>query len=463
MKSKTKSYEMDLSQGSIVKKMFLFALPIVCSGVLQLLFGAMDIIVVGHFAGDNSLAAVGANGTLIDLLTMLFIGISIGANVIVAREYGANNHKDISEVVHTAIPAAIISGGLLIAIGMFLGDTFLRWMATPEEIFSLALTYLKIYFLGAPAMMVYNFGSAILRAIGDTRRPLYYLMFSGVLNVLLNLLFVIVFQMDVAGVATATVISQIVSAVLIVRCLMKEKGSVHLELEKMRIRFDKLREMLIVGIPAGIEGSLFSIANVAIQSTINSFGAIAVSGNTAAANLEGFILMTMMAFGQAVLSFMSQNIGARKYDRIKKIYFVGLSYVLSVGFVIGFIIRYFGEVLLKIYSSNPEVIEAGMKRISIMCVFMFLWGIQNFTVGALRGIGYSLFPTLVSVICICGLRIVWIVTVCQMPKYHNITMVYISYPVSWISAAVILVAGFVIGYKRKIVRKKELIYETSGE
>lgn len=453
MKSKTKSYEMDLSQGSIVKKMFLFALPIVCSGVLQLLFGAMDIIVVGHFAGDNSLAAVGANGTLIDLLTMLFIGISIGANVIVAREYGANNHEDISETVHTAIPAAFISGILLIVIGAFGGETFLKWMATPEEIFSLALIYLRIYFIGAPAMMIYNFGSAILRAIGDTRRPLYYLLFSGVLNVILNLLFVIVFRMDVAGVATATVISQTVSAILTVRCLMKETGGVHLELSKMHIHFGKLKEMLLVGIPAGLEGSLFSVANVAIQSTINSFGAIAVSGNTAAANLEGFILMTMMAFGQAVLSFMSQNIGAKQYGRIKKIYFVGLSYVLSVGFVLGFTIRYFGDTLLKIYSNNPEVIEAGMKRISIMCVFMFLWGIQNYTVGALRGIGYSLFPTVVSVVCICGLRILWIATVCQIPKFHNIKMVYVSYPVSWMAAGVILVVGFGIGYRRKISHK----------
>lgn len=446
---------MDLRQGSIGKKMFLFALPVVCSGVLQLLFGAMDIIVVGHFAGDNSLAAVGANGTLIDLLTMLFIGISIGANVIVAREYGANNHKDISETVHTAIPAAFISGVLLIMIGAFWGDTFLTWMVTPEEIFPLALTYLRIYFIGAPAMMIYNFGSAILRAIGDTRRPLYYLLFSGVLNVLLNLLFVIGFRMDVAGVATATVISQTVSAVLTVRCLIKETGSVHLELSKMKIHFDKLKEMLMVGIPAGLEGSLFSIANVAIQSTINSFGAIAVSGNTAAANLEGFILMTMMAFGQAVLSFMSQNIGAKRYDRIKKIYFTGLSYVLSVGFVLGFVIRYFGDILLKIYSNNPEVIEAGMKRIVVMCTFMFLWGIQNFTVGALRGIGYSLFPTVVSVVCICGLRIAWIATVCQIQKYHNITMVYISYPVSWAAAAVILVIGFAVGYRRKISYMRE--------
>lgn len=441
---------MDLCQGSIVKKMFLFALPIVFSGVLQLLFGAMDIVVVGHFAGDNSLAAVGANGTLIDLLTMLFIGISIGANVIVAREYGAENHEDISKIVHTAIPAALISGILLIIIGVLGGNAFLRWMATPEEIFSLALIYLRIYLLGAPAMMIYNFGSAILRAIGDTRRPLYYLLFSGVLNVLLNLLFVIGFRMDVAGVAIATVISQNLSAVLTVRCLVKETGCVHLELTKMRIHFDKLKEMLIVGIPAGIEGSLFSIANVAIQSTINSFGAVAISGNTAAANLEGYILMTMMAFGQAVLSFMSQNVGARQYDRIKKIYFVGLSYVLSVGLALGFVIRHFGDTLLKIYSNNPEVIDAGMKRISIMCAFMFLWGIQNFTVGSLRGIGYSLFPTIVSVVCICGLRIVWIATVCQIPKFHNITMVYISYPVSWITAGIILVTGFVVGYRRKI-------------
>lgn len=450
MKSKTKSYEMDLCQGSIVKKMFLFSIPIVCSGVLQLLFGAMDIIVVGHFAGDNSLAAVGANGTLIDLLTMLFIGISIGANVIVAREYGADNHKDISETVHTAIPVAVISGVLLIIIGILGGTTFLTWMATPEEIFPLALTYLRIYFLGTPAMMVYNFGSAILRAVGDTKRPLYYLLFSGVLNVLLNLLFVIGFRMDVAGVAIATVISQTVSAVLTVRCLMKETGSIRLELSKMHIHLDKLKEMLIVGIPAGLEGSLFSIANVAIQSTINSFGAIAVSGNTAAANLEGFVLMTMMAFGQAVLSFMSQNMGAKKYERIKKIYFVGLSYVLSIGFVLGFSIRCFGDVLLRIYSNNPEVIEAGMKRIGVMCAFMFLWGIQNFTVGSLRGIGYSLFPTIVSVICICGLRIAWIATICQIPKFHNITMVYISYPVSWAAAAVILLVGFAVGYRKKV-------------
>ena len=427
-----KKYEMDMCSGSIFKKMLMFALPLMCSSILQLLFNAADIVVVGRFAGDNALAAVGSNTALINLLTNLFVGLSIGSNVLTARYYGAKQEKDLKETVHTSMMLSIYSGILLTVIGVVAARQILTWMQAPEEVIGLAELYLRIYFIGMTATMIYNFGSAILRAIGDTKRPLYYLLAAGVVNVVLNLFFVIVCRLGVAGVAIATVISQTISAFLVVRCLMKEQGAIRLELKELRIEKNKLMRILQIGLPAGFQGIVFSLSNVVIQSAINSFGAIAVAGNSAAANIEGFVYMAMNAFYQATISFTSQNFGARKKDRINKILFAGQVYVVATGLILGSLAVFFGKELLGIYSASPEVIAAGMVRLQYICKVYFLCGIMDVFVGALRGIGYSIMPMIVSLLGACGLRLLWLATVFQIPQYHTQDIIYLSYPITWV-------------------------------
>lgn len=421
-----------MCSGSIFKKMFMFALPLMCSSILQLLFNAADIVVVGRFAGDNALAAVGSNTALINLLTNLFVGLSIGSNVLTARYYGAKQEKNLKETVHTSMMLSIYSGILLTVIGVVAARQILTWMQAPEEVIGLAELYLRIYFIGMTATMIYNFGSAILRAIGDTKRPLYYLLAAGVVNVVLNLFFVIVCRLGVAGVAIATVISQTISAFLVVRCLMKEQGAIRLELKELQIEKDKLMRILQIGLPAGFQGIVFSLSNVVIQSAINSFGAIAVAGNSAAANIEGFVYMAMNAFYQATISFTSQNFGARKKDRINKILFAGQVYVVATGLILGSLAVFFGKELLGIYSASPEVIAAGMVRLQYICKVYFLCGIMDVFVGALRGIGYSIMPMIVSLLGACGLRLLWLATVFQIPQYHTQDIIYLSYPITWV-------------------------------
>ena len=356
-------YEMDMCSGPILRKMLAFAVPLVCSSVLQLLFNAADIVVVGRFAGDHSLAAVGSNTSMINLLTNLFIGLSIGANVLTGICYGAKREKDLSETVHTSMLLSIFSG-IFLAIGGFLcAHQILVWMQAPPEVLDLATLYLKIYFLGMPAIMVYNFGSAILRAVGDTKRPLFYLTGAGVINFILNLFFVIVLRMDVAGVAAATVISQCVSALLVVRCMMREESGIRLYLNRLHIHKDKLIRILKIGLPAGFQGVIFALSNVMIQSSINIFGATVVAGNSAAANIEGFVYVSMNAFHQATISFTSQNMGGGKYERIRRILLSGQFCAILAGLILGNACVFFGKPLLGIYSSSPEVIEAGMVRL----------------------------------------------------------------------------------------------------
>ena len=447
-----KKYEMDMCSGSIFKKMLMFALPLMCSSILQLLFNAADIVVVGRFAGDNALAAVGSNTALINLLTNLFVGLSIGSNVLTARYYGAKQEKDLKETVHTSMMLSIYSGILLTVIGVVAARQILTWMQAPEEVIGLAELYLRIYFVGMTATMIYNFGSAILRAIGDTKRPLYYLLAAGVVNVVLNLFFVIVCRLGVAGVAIATVISQTISAFLVVRCLMKEQGAIHLELKELRIEKDKLMRILQIGLPAGFQGIVFSLSNVVIQSAINSFGSIAVAGNSAAANIEGFVYMAMNAFYQATISFTSQNFGAKKKDRINKILFAGQVYVVATGLILGSLAVFFGKELLGIYSASPEVIAAGMVRLQYICKVYFLCGIMDVFVGALRGIGYSIMPMFVSLLGACGLRLLWLATVFQIPQYHTQDIIYLSYPITWVITFTVHALCYI--WARKQVDKK---------
>lgn len=431
-KIKKKTYEIDMCSGSILGKMLLFTLPLMFSSILQLLFNAADTIVVGKFAGDNSLAAVGSNGSLVNLLTNFFMGLSIGANVLVARYYGAKQEENLKDTVHTAMTVSIISGGILTVVGLIAAKQLLILMNSPEEVIDLAALYLRIYFLGMPAMMVYNFGSAILRAVGDTKRPLYYLSAAGVINVVLNLIFVIVFKMDVAGVALATVISQCISAILVVRCMIKETGAIHLDLKQLHISKDRFVMILRIGLPASLQGIIFSISNVIIQASVNSFGAIVVAGNSAAANIEGFVYVAMNSFYQAAISFESQNVGAGQYKRVNRIAVTAFCCALVAGIVAGNTAVYFGRPLLSLYTSNPEVMDAGMKRLNVIARTYALCGVMDVMVGVLRGLGYSVVPMIVSLIGACGLRLFWIFTFFKMDMFHTITSLYMTYPASWI-------------------------------
>lgn len=443
-----KHYEIDMCSGSIPKKLLLFAIPLMCSSVLQLLFNAADIIVVGRFAGDNSLAAVGSNTALINLLTNLFIGLSVGANVLAARYYGANKMNELSRTVHTSMAIGLISGLFLTAVGIIFAGYLLELMQTPQNVLELAKVYLRIYFVGMPAMMIYNFGSALLRAAGDTKRPLYYLLLAGVVNVLLNLLFVIALKMDVAGVALATVISECISAYLVVRCLMQEEGGIKLMLSELKIDPDKLKNILKIGLPAGFQGVVFSLSNVVIQSSVNLFGETVVAGNSAAANIEGFIYVAMNSFYQAAISFTSRNVGAGKYSRINKILIYSLICVIATGVILGWTAYFFGRQLLSIYSSGAAVIEAGMVRIGVVCVTYALCGMMDVMVGSLRGLGYSVMPMIVSMLGACGLRLVWIATVFQIDRFHTPFIIYLSYPVTWIiTFSVHLICFFIVRRK----------------
>ncbi len=450
-KSKGK-YEIDMCNGHIPGKMLMFAVPLMFSSILQLLFNAADIVVVGKWAGDDSLAAVGSTSSLINLLTNLFIGLSIGANVLVARYYGAKQDKELSATIHTSMLLSFISGILLTIVGVFGAHRILALMQTPEDVLKLATVYIRIYFLGMTSTMVYNFGSAILRAVGDTKRPLYYLFFAGVVNVVLNLIFVIVFEMGVAGVATATAISQTISAVLVVRCLIKEKGSIHLDLRALRIEKDKFIRILKIGLPAGFQGILFSLSNVFIQSSVNSFGKIVVAGNSAASNIEGFVYVAMNSFYQAAISFMGQNVGAGKYERINKILITAEACVIVTGVVLGNLVFVFGEPLLGIYSDTPEVVRAGLVRLSIISTTYALCGMMDVMVGALRGLGYSIMPMIVSLLGACAFRLVWLATIFQADMFHTIEMVYISYPVSWALTFTTHLICFIV-VRRKLAKK----------
>ncbi|MDO4267355.1 MAG: MATE family efflux transporter [Eubacteriales bacterium] len=425
----TKSYEIDMCSGPLFTKLVIFAVPLILSGILQLLFNAADIVVVGRFAGSHSLAAVGSTSSLINLLVNLFIGLSIGANVLVAQYYGGQRMQDLEETVHTAILIAAIGGVALIFAGYFLSDPMLELMGTPEEVLKLATLYMKIYFAGMPATLIYNFGSAILRAVGDTRRPLYFLLTAGIINVVLNLVFVIIFSMGVAGVALATVISQCISAALIVQCLIRSDAPYRLKKSSLRLKKDKVVEIAKIGLPAGLQGAIFSISNVLIQSSVNSFGAIAMAGNTASANIEGFVYTSMNAVYQTCLSFTSQNFGAKNFKRMTRILFYCLGMVIFVGLLMGGGAVILGRQLLGIYSSDPEVIQYGMNRLRIISGPYFLCGIMDTMVGALRGIGYSVIPMFVSLTGACAFRVVWIYTIFAADR--TLQTLYLSYPVSW--------------------------------
>lgn len=446
--AKQKKYEIDMCNGPLLGKMFMFSLPLIFSGILQLLFNAADIIVVGRFAGSQALAAVGSNGPLINLIVNVFIGLSVGTNVLVARFYGAGKKKELSEVVHTSIATSLVSGVILVIIGCIVAEPALKLMGTPEDVIDLAALYVRIYFFGMPVMMAYNFGSAILRAVGDTKRPLYFLLIAGVINVVLNLIFVIIFKMSVAGVALATVISQAISAVLVIRCLIKTEADYQLKLKELRIVPDKLVKMVQVGVPAGLQGALFSLSNILIQSSINSFGSVAMAGNSAAGNLEGFVYTAMNAMSQTTISFTGQNYGAMKFKRISKIVWISQFMVVIIGAVMGIGMYLLADKLLLLYSTDPAVIEIGILRLGIISVLYLFCGMMEVMVGAMRGMGHSILPMLVSLTGACAFRIVWIYTIFR--EIHTLDCLYWSYPISWAITFLAHLCCFMVVYRKLI-------------
>ncbi|MBR3580588.1 MAG: MATE family efflux transporter [Lachnospiraceae bacterium] len=453
---------MNMCEGPILPKMLKFAVPLMLSSILQLLFNAADVVVVGKFAGDDALAAVGCTGSLINLLINLFMGLSVGANVMVARHYGAKRESELKKSVHTSMLLSVLGGLLLTGVGVLFTEGILELMETPTEVLPLAALYLRIYFMGMVPNMIYNFGSAILRAIGDTKRPMYFLTLAGVVNVCLNLIFVIAFSWGVAGVAVATVISQTISAVLVVICMLKESGAIRLSLKELKIDKKELLAILRIGIPAGLQGCIFSLSNVVIQKSVNGFGKVTVSGNSAASNLEGFVYVSMNAFHQATLSFMSQNYGAGRYDRLKKIVVAGILCVTATGLTLGNLEYFFGRTLLNIYTSSENVIDAGVVRLSIICTTYFLCGMMDVMVGALRGLGYSFVPMIVSLCGVCGIRLVWLFTVFEMEEYHLVETVYVSYPISWLATFLIHLGSYIV-ISRKMKKMTGLKQLTVGE
>lgn len=440
------SNKIDMTEGHIFVKLLQFSVPLILSSVLQILFNAADVIVVGRFAGDNSLAAVGSTGSLINLLVNLFIGLSVGTNVVAANFFGSGNRNGLRKSVQTAMILSVYSGIILTILGIFGAKSILRLMQSPEEVLNLSALYLKIYFAGMTATMIYNFGSALLRAKGDTKRPLYILFVAGIINVILNLIFVILFKMDVAGVATATVISQCFSAFMIVRCLMTETDDFRLDLKNLE--FDKaiFIKIIQIGLPAGFQGIMFSLSNVIIQSSINSFGKIVIAGNSAASNLEGFVYTSMNGFAQGVLTFVSQNYGAKKYPRIKKVVIIAELTVIVVGLLLGNAMYFFGNQLLKMYTENPEVIKAGLIRLSIIGTSYFLCGMMDVMGNSIRGMGHSLLPMIFSLLGACAFRLIWLATVFVLPEHHSLFVVIMSYPLSWILTFACHVVCFVTLY-----------------
>ena len=437
-------------QGPLLSGIILYTIPIILTSILQLLFNAADLVVVGRFCGSVSVAAVGATNSLTNLLVNFFIGLSVGAGVGVAHGLGSRENTVVHRTIHTAIPTALLCGIFLTVVGVSFSPTFLTWMGTPERVLPLSAVYMKIYFSGVTFTMLYNFCAAILRAAGDTRSPLIYLSLAGVINVVLNLVFVIALNMNVAGVALATVISQGISAVLVTLALLRRQDSCRLELGKMRFYGAQLKKMLVIGLPAGIQSSLFSISNVLIQSSVNSFGDVFVSGNAASANLEGFVYASQNAFHQTALNYIGQNVGARQYNRIKKILWICLGCVCVTGILLGAAMYAMGPVLLSFYiTDSQQAISYGLLRLAMICLPYFLCGMMDVSTGALRGLGASFVPMLISILGVCAFRVFWIFTIFQIPGFHTPQCLFLSYPISWTVTFACQLSAFLYLYRKQ--------------
>ena len=443
---KKSKYEIDMCNGTLMDKLIVFAVPLMISGVLQLMFNAVDIIVVGRYSGSQSLAAVGSTTALINIFTNLFIGISLGANVLAARFYAAGRDEEMSETVHTAIMVALISGVVMALVGFGLSRKALELMGSPDDVIDLSTLYMRIYFLGMPFFMLYNYGAAILRAVGDTRRPLLFLIVAGIVNAVLNVILVVKFHMAVEGVAIATVVSQFISCVLVLWCLWKSDSSYQLRFSKLRINASYLGQIFQVGVPAGIQSVVINFSNALLQSSVNSFGSTAMAGYTAANNLLGFLYAAVNSVTQACMSFTSQNLGVKKFERMDRVLIDCGIISLAIAGTVGTTFYLFGPEILQIYTKEPDVIQAGMEIISITTIPYFLCGIMDLIPGSLRGMGRSGVPMVLSIIGTVGTRIVWIYGV--FPRYRSLFILFISYPVSWIITISLQVVCFLLVRKQ---------------
>ncbi len=434
--------DVDMLNGPLTKSIIAYTIPIVFTGILQLLFNAADLVVVGRYCGSNSVAAVGATSSLINLIVNFFMGLSVGAGVTIAHALGAHHEKDVSEAVHTSIPTAVICGIIIMIIGVFGARPLLELMGNPDDVIAKSTIYMQLYFCGSIGSLVYNFGAAILRAVGDTKSPLAYLTFSGVINVLFNVMFVVGFDMDVAGVALATAISQTISAVLVVIKLSRRDDCCKLQFKKLKMSMRPLSKILKIGVPSGIQSSLFAISNVIIQSSINSFGSVVMSGNAAAGNIESFVYTAQSSFSQTSVNFIGQNVGARKYDRVMKIFLRCMLLCSALSITLGGLTFIFSKQLLSIYiTDSAEAIGYGVIRMTIFGFTYFLAGIMDVSTGALRGMGKSVLPMIVSILGVCVFRIVWIYTIFTIPQFHTLEWLFLSYPISW---SIVFIAQFTL-------------------
>lgn len=453
MRLKTKS--VDMVNGPLFKNMLVYTLPIIFTGLLHLLFNAADLIVIGQYCGGLPFAAMGSTGSLINLIVNLFMGLSVGVSVVVAQGIGAGDKDTVRNAVHTAFPLAAAGGAVLTFVGIFGAKYFLTLMGTPPEVLELAAVYMRIFFSGIIPILIFNFGAAILRAAGDTKSPFLYLTLAGALNVALNLIFVIFFGMDVDGVALATILTQALAAFLVVRALVKRSDICRLFIKEMKFHKAEAIRIMKIGLPAGMQGTIFSASNVIIQSGVNSFGDIAIAGNAAAANIEGFVYVSMNAFYQTAMNFIGQNVGAGKKDRVGKVLAGSLSLVAATGLAMGVGAFIFAKPLLSIYiSGSSEAISYGLTRMTYICAVYFLCGMMDVMTGAIRGMGSSLAPMFIAVIGVCGVRLTWIYTVFKNPAYHSPGSLYVSYPVSW-SATLIVQLIFYIIIKKRLYKKMD--------
>lgn len=443
---KKNKYEIDMCSGPIMPKLISFSIPLMLSGILQLMFNAVDIIIVGKFSGSLALAAVGSTTALINVFTNLFIGISLGANVLSARFYASGRNKEMSETVHTSIALALVSGILMALVGLGFSRSALEIMGTPADVIDQSALYMRIYFMGMPFFMLYNYGAAILRSVGDTKRPLLFLIISGIVNAVLNMILVICFHLDVEGVAIATVVAQMISCVLVLRCLYRSEGSYQLRFSRLTLKWVYLKQIFQVGIPAGLQSTVINFSNALLQSSVNSFGSVAMAGYTAANNIFGFLYAAANSVTHACMSFTSQNYGIGKLERMDKVLINCMILTVGISLTLGCGAYFFGPELLKIYTDEPEVIRCGMEILSFTTVPYFFCGIMDLFPGALRGMGHSAVPMILSVIGTVGMRVIWIFMV--FPAHRSLEVLFISYPASWIATILLQVACFLI------VRKK---------
>lgn len=450
-----KNRNRDMVSGPLFSNIIFYTIPIILTSILQLLFNAADLVIVGQFCGSISVAAVGATGSITGLLVNFFIGLSVGSGVAVAHGLGSRMDQEVHNTIHTSIPVALVCGVIVTVVGVLLSEDLLRMMGTPENVLQLSAVYMQIYFAGVTFTMIYNFCASILRAAGDTKSPLIYLSIAGVINVVLNVFFVRVWHMNVAGVALATTISQAISAVLVLIALMRRTDACRLELKKMRFYKHQLSKIIRIGVPAGIQSSLFGISNVLIQSSVNSFGDIFMSGSAAASNIEGFVYVCLNAFHQTAVNFTGQNIGAGEYKRVLKILKICLGCVTVVGIGLGTLVYAFGPTLLSIYiTDSTEAISYGMIRLAYILLPYFLCGLMDVTMGSLRGMGESMMPMLISVLGVCGIRIIWIYTIFQMEQFHTPQCLFLSYTISWTITFLCQLWVFVVAYKRRVRNAK---------